>query len=164
MAQFIRDVRADLSAPKLPFVIGVMGVGGPVEKYGPSQQRYKGIHSGFRKAMAAPAMLPKFKGNVTAVLTENYWDSELNELKERGGKVRAKSQALNKDKSLSPKQRKEALEKFRAELYSPRDLEILKGSSNAGYHYNGSGKIMAQIGKGFAEAIMSMTESRKTSK
>jgi hypothetical protein len=56
------------------------------------------------------------------------------------------------------------LEKFRAELYSPRDLEILKGSSNAGYHYNGSGKIMAQIGKGFAEAIMSMTESRKTSK
>jgi alpha-galactosidase len=160
MAQFIRDVRADLSAPKLPFVIGVMGVGGPVEKYGPSQQRYKGIHSGFRKAMAAPAMLPKFKGNVTAVLTENYWDSELNELKERGGKVRAKSQALNKDKSLSPKQRKEALEKFRAELYSPRDLEILKGSSNAGYHYNGSGKIMAQIGKGFAEAIMSMTESR----
>ncbi len=28
LAQFIRDVRRDLNAPKLPFVIGVMGVGG----------------------------------------------------------------------------------------------------------------------------------------
>ena len=29
MAHFIRDVRRDLNAPKLPFVIGVLGVGGP---------------------------------------------------------------------------------------------------------------------------------------
>ena len=28
LAHFIRDVRKDLNAPKLPFVIGVMGVGG----------------------------------------------------------------------------------------------------------------------------------------
>lgn len=153
MAEFIRDVRKDLSAPRLPFVIGVMGVGGPVEKYRPDQQRYKAVHQNFRDAMAAPASLPEFKGNVTAVLTENYWDAELDELKVRGGKVRAKSQELSKDKNLSRKQREEALAKFRAELYSPRELEVLKGSSNAGYHYNGSAKIMAQIGKGFAEAI-----------
>ncbi len=159
MAQFIRDVRKDLAAPKLPFVIGVIGVGGPVGKYGPTQQRYKSTHDNFRKAMAAPAAMPEFKGNVTAVLTENYWDAELDKLKARGGKVRAKSQELSKDKSLSRKQRDEALAKFRAELYTPRELEVLKGSSNAGYHYNGSGKIMAQIGKGFAEAIGKMSES-----
>ena len=81
LAHFIRDVRKDLSAPQLPFVIGVMGVGGPVDKYGPAEQRYKSTHDNFRKAMAAPAAMPEFKGNVTAVLTEKYWDAELDELK-----------------------------------------------------------------------------------
>lgn len=161
MAQFIRDVRRDLSAPKLPFVIGVMGAGGPVAKYGPSQQRYSAVHQNFRDAMAAPASLPDFNGNVTAVLTENYWDAELDELKSRGGKLKAKSQELNKDKTLTRAQREGALTKFRAELYTPREMEILKGSSNAGYHYNGSAKIMAQIGKGFADAIANMMPSQK---
>ena len=161
MAQFIRDVRKDLSAPRLPFVIGVMGAGGPVNKYGPNQQRYSAIHQNFRDAMAAPASLPESKGSVTAVLTENYWDAELAELKARGGKVKARSQELNKDKSLTRKQREDTLAKFRSELYSPREMEILKGSSNAEYHYNGSAKIMAQIGKGFADAISRMSPSSK---
>ncbi len=161
LAQFIRDVRKDLSAPQLPFVIGVMGVGGPVDEYGPAEQRYKSIHDGFRKAMAAPSAMPEFKGNVTAVLTEKYWDSELAELKARGGKVNAKAQELSKDKSLSREQRDEAMAKYRAELYTPRELEVLKGSSNAEFHYNGSAKIMAQIGKGFAEAMVKMDESLK---
>ncbi len=77
MAHFIRDVRKDLNAPKLPFVIGVLGVGGPTAEYGPDQQRYKATHQNFRDAMAAPAQLPEFKGNVAAVLTEKYWDREL---------------------------------------------------------------------------------------
>jgi hypothetical protein len=161
MAQFIRDVRKDLSAPQLPFVIGVMGAGGPVANYGPSQQRYSTVHQNFREAMAAPASLPDFKGNVTAVLTEIYWDAELDELKSRGGKIKVKSQELSKDNTLTRAQRDEALAKFRAELYTPREIEILKGSSNAGYHYNGSAKIMAQIGKGFADAIEKMTPSTK---
>ncbi|MDP6448385.1 MAG: sialate O-acetylesterase, partial [Pirellulaceae bacterium] len=54
LAHFIRDVRRDLEAPKLPFVIGVMGAGGPIAKYTPDQMRYAGIHGEFRKAMAAP--------------------------------------------------------------------------------------------------------------
>ena len=71
--------------------------------------------------------------------------------------MKAKSQELNKDKSLTRAQREEALAKFRSELYTPREIEILKGSSNAEYHYNGSAKIMAQIGKGFADAIAIMS-------
>jgi alpha-galactosidase len=61
MAHFIRDVRKDLSAPKLPFVIGVLGVDGD-----------KNVN--FRKAMAAPADMPDFKGNVLAVDTAPFWD------------------------------------------------------------------------------------------
>jgi len=75
MAHFIRDVRKDLNAPRLPFVIGVIGVGGPTELY--DTPRYKGVHQNFRDAMAAPAAMPEFKGNVSAVLTEKFWDHEL---------------------------------------------------------------------------------------
>ena len=65
-AHFIRDVRKDFNAPKMPFVIGVMGVGGMQEK-----PNY------FRLAMAAPAAMPEFKGNVVAVETAPYWDEPL---------------------------------------------------------------------------------------
>ena len=61
LAHFIRDVRKDLAAPKMPFVIGVLGVDG--EK-----------NASFRKAMAAPADMPEFKGNVIAVDTAPFWD------------------------------------------------------------------------------------------
>jgi hypothetical protein len=61
LAHFIRDVRKDISAPKMPFVIGVLGVDGE-----------KNVN--FRKAMAAPAAMPEFKGNVVAVDTAPFWD------------------------------------------------------------------------------------------
>ncbi|MFU8780844.1 MAG: sialate O-acetylesterase [Kiritimatiellia bacterium] len=75
LAQFIRDVRRDFGAPDMRFVIGVMGVGGPTELY--ESPRYKGVHQNFRDAMAAPASMPEFKGNTVAVLTEAFWDHEL---------------------------------------------------------------------------------------
>ncbi len=65
LAKFIRDVRKDLSAPKMPFVIGVLGVGGENE------------NEVFRKAMAAPADMPEFKGNVIAVPTAPFWDHDI---------------------------------------------------------------------------------------
>ena len=157
LIHFIRDVRKDLSAPKLPFVIGVMGVGGPVEKYGPDQKRYAGIHSEFRKAMAAPAKLSEFKGNVTAVLTENYWDHQLSELSSRIGKVNAKRRSLGKDKKLSVEQRRKLVEDYKADLFTKEEIRILEtGISNAAYHYLGSSKILGQIGKAFADAQAKM--------
>ena len=65
LAKFIRDVRKDLSAPKMPFVIGVLGVDG----------ESKNVN--FRKAMAAPAVMPEFKGNVVAVETAPFWDDAI---------------------------------------------------------------------------------------
>ncbi len=65
LAHFIRDVRKDLSAPDLPFVIGVMGVGGP------------GQQIEFRNAMEAPARLDEFKDSVVAVRTETFWDFDI---------------------------------------------------------------------------------------
>ena len=157
LAHFIRDVRRDLKAPKLPFVIGVMGAGGPIAKYGPDQKRYAGIHGEFRKAMAAPAKLPEFKGNVTAVFTENYWDLQLSELVNRNGKVNAKRRELSKDKTLTREQRDKAVANYTGKLFTKRELKILQtGTSNAAYHYLGSAKILAQIGKAFANALAAM--------
>ncbi|MEO1864076.1 MAG: sialate O-acetylesterase [Verrucomicrobiia bacterium] len=157
LAHFIRDVRKDLKAPKLPFVIGVMGAGGPIAKYGPDQKRYAGIHGEFRKAMAAPTKLPEFKGNVTAVFTENYWDLQLSELVNRNGKVNAKRRELSKDQTLTREQRDKAVANYTAKLFTKRELKILQtGTSNAAYHYLGSAKILAQIGKAFANALAAM--------
>ncbi len=160
LAQFIRDVRKDLSAPKMPFVIGVMGVGGPVEKYPPEEQRYKGIHQHFRNAMAAPAALPEFEGNVSVVLTEEYWDMEVVELRQRENQIKPQVEQINddmKEGTLTREQGKAALDRLYAETFTQREMEILKNStSNFDFHYMGSAKIMAQIGKAFAEALAEM--------
>jgi len=157
LAYFIRDVRRDLKAPKLPFVIGVMGAGGPIAKYGQDQKRYAGIHGEFRKAMAAPAKLSEFKGNVTAVFTENYWDLQLSELVNRNGKVNAKRRELSNDQTLTREQRDKIIADLTAKLFTKKELKILEvGTSNAAYHYLGSAKILAQIGKAFANALQAM--------
>ena len=157
LAHFIHDVRKDLKAPKLPFVIGVMGAGGPIAKYGQDQKRYAGIHGGFRKAMAAPAKLDEFKGNVTAVFTENYWDQQLSELVTRRGQINAKRRDLDKDQSLTREQRDHAINEFTTKLFTKEEQKILEiGVSNAAYHYLGSAKVLTQIGQAFAEALAEM--------
>lgn len=154
MAHFIRDVRKELAAPELPFVIGVMGVGGPVENYGPERKRHVATHTNFRDAMAAPATLPEFKGNVSAVLTERYWDQELSALVARDSGIKQRIKKLKSEDKLTRENELATLEELRAEEFSDREREILeKGVSNAEYHYLGSAKIMAGIGQGFAEAL-----------
>ncbi|WP_207310084.1 sialate O-acetylesterase [Rubinisphaera italica] len=163
MADFIRDVRKDLAAPKMPFVIGVLGVGGPIgEDYSP---RYKVTHQNFRDAMAAPASLPEFKGNVAAVRTELYWDQPLAAIEAKLGEVRNMARQLknkakgsaNEDGSMTPTQQREYVAEYRAKLISAKEEAMWEsGASNGGYHYLGCAKTMALIGKAFAEAIVDM--------
>lgn len=163
MAHFIRDVRKDLKAPGMPFVIGVMGVGGPIDdNYNP---RYKQTHSNFRIAMAAPTTLPEFKGNVVAVQTGLYWDKPLEAIDNKLAQVNAMSGQLrnkakgqpNEDGKMTPQQQQEYLKEYRAKLISPEEEAAWKrGASNAGYHYLGCGKTLALIGQAFAEALLKM--------
>ena len=165
MAHFIRDVRKDLGAPKMPFVIGVMGVGGPIEQY--SNPRYKVTHGNFRAAMAAPTKLPEFKGNVVAVRTGLYWDKPLEAIADKFGLVKTMSHHLrnkskgqpNEDGKMTPQQQREYIEEYRAKVITPKDEAMWKrGASNAGYHYLGCAKTMALIGKAFAEAMLEMAK------
>jgi len=178
MARFIRDVRKDLSAPKMPFVIGVMGVGGIQEK-----PNY------FRQAMAAPAALPEFKGNVAAVETAPYWDKPLGEIEAKRGKVKGMAYLLKKggvparavsgnypvayqmrkefwdtdpkDRKMSKQEQKAYVDAYLARIISPEEETMWKrGASNAGYHYLGCAKTLALIGKAFGEAMLEMEKKK----
>ena len=150
MAMFIRDVRKDLSAPKMPFVIGVAGFDGL--KAGPDMQS-------FRKAMAAPSLLPEFKGNVVAVQTASFWDSKLEALQARveasWPKVDAKVRE-EKDESWENKM------KHMAENFTQEEWKYFQhNGSNAGYHYLGCGKTFALMGKAFAEALVNPQKTQR---
>ncbi|MHC4501763.1 MAG: sialate O-acetylesterase, partial [Planctomycetota bacterium] len=150
LEHFIRDVRKDLDSPDLPFVIGVLGVGG-VEDPPTSNRGY------FQQAMAAPADNPEFEGTITAIHTGRYWDHELDALATKSREVRNKKSDLQYKDGLKGEALEKAYAEYRAKNITPEEEEILKkGISNAGYHYLGSAKIMAGIGKGFAEAMVEM--------
>jgi alpha-galactosidase len=155
-ACLIRDVRKDLNAPKMPFVTGVLGVGG--ETSGDSTEA-------FRKAMAAPAEMDEFKGNVINVFTHQYWPAELDALKtkisaataELDKKANELKMRSKKGEDCKEESAKLAIEKAAKidEVLSDDEKFLLKhGTSNQGYHYHGSAKFFGQIGKAFAEALV----------
>jgi hypothetical protein len=162
LTHFIRDVRKDLAAPNLPFVIGVMGVGG----LGDNSSEM----TAFRRAMAAPAGMPEFRGNVTAVQTAPFWSDELGAIEKKRGKVGQMRHYLdskhkdyaNADGNMTEDQKREFLVEYEAGLISPAEVALWnRGASNAGYHYLGCAKTFAMIGKAFAEANLRMLDSNR---
>jgi hypothetical protein len=75
LAHFIRDVRKDLGAPGLPFVVAQMGVDGL--KPGAEIERFKA-------AQAAVLDVPGFQGNVALVKTDVFWDTEAEAVYKKG--------------------------------------------------------------------------------
>ena len=162
LAHFIRDVRKDLNAPKMPFVIGVMGVGG--------LQDESADMAAFRRAMAAPADMPEFEGNVVAVQTAPFWSEELGAIDKRRATIRQMRYFLdsmhkdyaNADGKMTDEQKREFMTKFEADLITPADVALWKrGASNAGYHYLGCAKTFALMGQAFAEANLQLLAERK---
>jgi len=162
LAHLIRDVRTELKAPKMPFVIGVLGVGGPTDQYGADQLRYKSTHDQFRAAMAAPALLPEFQGNVATVLAEKYWDRELTLAKAKEKELEQKAKLQAKEEKLQPDREKALVDRMRREGLSDRERLIIdKGISNLEFHYLGSAKILGGVGKGLAEAMAQLRRDMK---
>ncbi len=161
LADFIRDVRKDLGAPNMPFVIGVMGAGG---------KNVKPDGRAFREAMAAPARLPEFKGSVAAVQTAPFWPEELGAIDDKRGQVRQMGYYLNSkhkdhanaDGKMTEAQKREYLKDYEAKIISPAEAALwTRGASNAGYHYLGCAKTFARMGKAFAEANLDLLRSRQ---
>ena len=156
LAQFIRDVRKDLSAPKMPFVIGVVGMGGVKEGSKPPMLY-------FCQAQAAPASLPEFQGNVVAVQTVPYWDDDLAALQTRMDRLGSRmNEEAKKDPSLTPEAKDAARKKAIAENFTAEELKRLKGVTHTwGIHYLGAAKIMGPIGKAFAEAMANLQNTQR---
>ena len=68
---FIKDVRADLNAPNMPFVIGELSTGGIPGR------------DSFQVAQKTAAQLPEFQGNVAFVETAEFYDTYAHELYEK---------------------------------------------------------------------------------
>ena len=156
MACFIRDVRKELAAPKMPFVIGVIGVHG---------DKATGGLANLRPAMAAPAEMAEFEGTVAAVQTAPFWDEDLQAIENKMSKVGQMRYFLrsqhkdhaNKGGTMTKEQQQAYVREFEAKLLTPEDRAFWKrGASNQAYHYFGCGKTMALIGKAFAEANLKM--------
>ena len=154
LAHFIRDVRQDFNAPEMPFVIGVMGVGGV---------NADADTLAFRQAMTAPSLLPEFTGTVFAVPTAPFWSEELALIDEKRQQVRQMGHFLNSkhrdhanaDGHMTEEEKRAFLKDFESKLITPADLALWeRGASNAGYHYLGCAKSFALMGKAFAETLL----------
>jgi alpha-galactosidase len=149
LGHLIRDVRKDLSAPKMPVVIGVMGIDGEKgDKKAPMMY--------FRQAQRKPPTLDEFKGNVIVVETARFWDDDLDALAQRKEKIYGRlEQEFKKAPKITEAEKKAARKKALDEEFKPDELKRLTtGVSNGGYHYLGAAKILAPIGKAFAEALI----------
>ncbi len=161
LGDFIRDTRAALNTPDLPFVIGVMGVGG--DEANESQLA-------FREAMAAPAKDSEFAGSVVAVATAPFWDSRLGAIDSKYQEVRqmgyllrtANKNHANRDATMTAEQQREYLKRFEADTISPEEVALRqRGASNAGYHYLGCAKTFALMGEAFADALIKIADAKK---
>lgn len=151
LGNFIRDVRKDLSAPNLPFVIGVMGIDGlRGDKNAPMMH--------FREAQRRPSTLDEFQGNVIAVETAPFWDDDLEKLSERMENCWPEVDAkVAEEMKTNPNADSwENKMKLMAKNFTKEEWKRLSGASNGGYHYLGAAKIIAPIGKAFAESLIGM--------
>ena len=153
LACFIRDVRQDLNAPKMPFVIGVMGVGGEIDPAKPNVDMVD-----FRRAMAAPAEMPEFKGNVFAVQTAPFWDAKLGEIDNKLGQINGKRGYFDKqvkDGKMTKEEAARQMKEFEDQTITPEERKMwARGASNQGYHYLGCAKTFALMGRAFADALL----------
>ena len=163
LASFVRDVRVDLDAPDLPFVVGTMGVDGDH----PSDDELR-----FREAEAAIASVPEFVGNVVAVRTAPFWDDALGAVDAKKGRVKSLARMLgdgdikgpNADGHMTAEDQRRYVADYERELISPEEEALWKrGASAPGYHYLGCAKIFARIGEAFAEAVMQMKPKNRLS-
>jgi len=158
MACFIRDVRKEFKTPKMPFVMGVMGIDGPIVDTKDKQYL-------FRNAQEAPAALPEFKGNVAAVRTEHYWDMASKKIHDKLHDAAVKQVKIdqpNLTARIGLLKAVRRLEKsMKTTVLTPEEINFIEvGESNAGYHYMGSAYSYGKIGKAFADAMVKMGEKK----
>lgn len=162
MIHFIKDVRTDLNSPKLPFVVGILGVYGT----DPDSRKFdKGLPvTDFRKVQLAAVeqydkkVEAKYQGKVVSVDSGPYYDLALSDIYWKRRLTSNWKQRIKKGEMTAGNYQKECAK------YGFGDGELTlreqqtweKAASNAEYHYLGSGKTFIQIGRAFAKAMLDL--------
>ncbi|MDP6543186.1 MAG: sialate O-acetylesterase [Phycisphaerae bacterium] len=160
MIHFITDVRKELDAPKLPFIVGILGVYGT----DPDSRKFdKGLPvTAFRKVQfaaveqydrKAPA---KYRGGVIAVDSGPYYELKLSDIYWKRRMTGHLKRQVKQGK-MTPDQLKKEFARYGfgdGELTAGEQKTWDRCASNAEYHYLGSGKTFVRFGKALAEAIL----------
>ncbi len=143
LTAMFRDLRKDLAAPKLPIVIGELGVGGlemndraknPEDEEAVAMVR-------FREAQRAVAKDPTLK-HVSFVPTVRFWDARLQELRLQADAYWDEKQRLgieDTDENVLPTK--------------PLNDEYWSRGGHWSCHYNGSAATYSLIGQALANAF-----------
>ncbi len=97
-----------------------------------------------------------------AVPAAPYWDDDLASLRERMEELESKrDEEAKKHPNRTPAENDAARKMAIAASFKPEELRRLAGVSDGGYHYLGAAKIMAPIGKAFAEEMARLQVTRR---
>ncbi|MCF7731605.1 MAG: sialate O-acetylesterase [Akkermansiaceae bacterium] len=156
----VQDLRAEFKVPKLPVVLGDLGVGG--EKVDKNMMD-------FRAAQAKIATCPELKGTVGYVRTAPFWYPELDELPakmnaeenrvRKAAEAQLKEQLKDQPESADPKKMEQlvraagdkALKDDAA--YQQAKKESDRHVCNWYCHYQGSARVYCMVGYSLAEAM-----------
>ncbi len=166
MIRFISDVRKELDAPTLPFIVGILGVYGT----DPDSRKFdKGLPvTAFRKVQFAAVeqydrkVAARYRGHVIAVDSGPYYELALSDIYWKRRLTSYWKRSVKQGKMTQEKMKEECARygfgdgELTAEEQSTWD----RCASNAEYHYLGSGKTFVRFGKALAEAMLKMDKKR----
>ena len=163
----VQDLRAEFKAPKLPVVMGDLGVGG--------EKADKNMMD-FRAGQAKIATSPELKGTLGYVRTAPFWYPELDELPRKmeaeesrvrqAAAAKAKEQMKGQPESADPKKMeqlvKEAGDKALKDdaAYQQAKKESDKHVCNWYCHYQGSARVYCMVGYSLAEAMKPLLQKK----
>ena len=163
----VQDLRAEFKLPKLPVVMGELGVGG--------DKADKNMMD-FRAAQAKIATCPELKGSLGYVRTAPFWYPELDTLPAKmnaeenrvrqAAATQIKEQLKDQPQSSDPKKTEQlvreagdkALEKDAA--YQQAKKESEKHVVNWYCHYQGSARVYCMVGYSLAEAMKPLLKAK----
>lgn len=148
LSHFIRDMRRDLKAPDMPFVIGELG--------------HKGLDAGggyerFRQWQREVAAMDAFQGNVAYAETAKYWPTHLDTSEEY--RAFGKLAGANKRKSLDDPTRVDPAEFVRVN-WTQKHAHIMPYRSDRPFHYMGSGLCYYQMGESMGRAMLELLDKK----
>lgn len=162
MIHLIADLRREFNAPKLPFIVGILGVYGT----DPGSRKFdKGLPvTDFRSAQFEAVeqydarVDPKLRGKVIAVDSGPFYELGLSDIYWKRRMTGDWKARLKDGRMTEEEYHRECLKSGfgDGELTAQEQEAWDRGASNAEYHYLGSGKTFVRFGKALAEAMLEL--------